>query len=347
MRLQILCYALLVTLGIAYVVLDGFDLGIGMLLPVLGRSPSEREELRAMMGPFWDGNEVWLVVLVGATFATFPRAYAGLLSGFYIPLLLVLFGLILRAVSFAFHSATDPHRWLWTAGLVVGSLVPAFVLGLVAGDVVSGVPLNRLGFIATPTFSVWTPLGAGAALLALAAFAGQGTSWAALGAQGELYDRVIKARAWANGLFAASVIVLVTIVAAVAPGQFRVVLSRPLGWMALAALLGGLLGARLSAQDSRDRAAFAWSSLSVASLPLLMAATIFPALLPSSTAAPSLTLFNASSSQLTLAIMLGVAILGIPVVIAYTAVIYRTFAFGSKRPAARDVSPPENVADTS
>jgi len=329
MLLQLIAFALLVFLFGGYAVLDGFDLGIGMLLPVLGHSAAERDELRGMMGPFWDGNEVWLIVAAGATFATFPRVYGAVLSGFYIPLMLVLFSLVLRAVSFGFHSRTDPLAWVWSAGMVVGSFVPAFALGLVVGDIVGGVGLDQNGFV---TGSQLGPLGVATGLLAVAAFASQGTSWAALFAEGELRTRVLAVRTWANALFAAAAILGATATAAVAPDRFRMVLSRPIGWLAVLLLAAGLLGAKLAMGQGRDRAAFLWSSAAVAALPLIVAVAIFPELLPAHTEAFSLTVANSANSQGTLSILLGIALIGMPIVIAYTALVYRTFAARSAAP---------------
>src|SRR5215475_4264402 len=145
MELTTVWFILIAVLWIGYFVLEGFDFGVGVLLPVLGRDESERRVLINTIGPVWDGNEVWVIVAGGATFAAFPDWYATLFSGFYLALLLILVALILRGVAFEYRGKRNDPAWRarWDLAIVIGSLVPAFLWGVAFGNIVRGVPINR------------------------------------------------------------------------------------------------------------------------------------------------------------------------------------------------------------
>jgi cytochrome d ubiquinol oxidase subunit II len=144
MQLPDLWFVAIALLWAGYFFLEGFDFGVGMLLPVLGRTEHERRALISTIGPVWDGNEVWLIVAVGATFASFPLWYAALFSGFYLPLLVILVALILRGVAFEYRGKIDGQRWRgnWDRAIFFGSLVPAALWGVMFGNVLRGVPIN-------------------------------------------------------------------------------------------------------------------------------------------------------------------------------------------------------------
>ena len=324
MFLQVAWFVIIVALASGYAVLAGFDLGVGILYPFLGRGAESRSALRRIVGPYWDGNEVWLIVLAGALFAAFPPVYGAVLSGFYGLVVLTLLAVVLRAASLGLSQGGGRWEWVWDAGLFLGSLAVPFLLGAIAGGLVSGVRL--LG--PAEALPGGPPLSAYSALtgaLAASAFAFQGASWAALKArEGGLAESAGRARTWATAVFAGLAVFSAAATLQAAPERARAVFSRPLGWLAVAALVLSLVGARAAAMSGRDRAAFAGSSLAVASLVATVAVSLFPALVPSATGAP-LTAYNASSSQLSLAVMLAIAAIGMPVVIGYTAMMYRLF----------------------
>src|SRR5690554_3885348 len=144
MDLPLLWFVLIAVLWAGYLVLEGFDFGVGMLLPILGRNDTERRVLINTIGPVWDGNEVWLLVAGGATFAAFPEWYASLFSGFYLPLLVILLALIVRGVAFEYRGKRDDARWRrrWDQALFWGSLIPAVLWGVAFANIVRGVPLD-------------------------------------------------------------------------------------------------------------------------------------------------------------------------------------------------------------
>src|SRR5512143_2144106 len=156
-----------------YLLLDGFDLGLGSLLPLLGRSERDRRVIVNAMGPFWDGNEVWLITAGGVTFAAFPRAYAIMFSGLYTPLMLLLFALILRGVAFEFRGKVDSAAWrsVWDACLVAGSFLPALLLGVAFANIFAGIPLDAQGLFLGNLFTLLNAYGLLGGLLFVAMFA--------------------------------------------------------------------------------------------------------------------------------------------------------------------------------
>ena len=140
--LSVLWFFLIFVLIAGYFVLDGFDLGIGVLSPFIAKNDEARAILRRAIGPVWDGNEVWLLTAGGALFAAFPNAYATTFSGFYLAVMLVLFGLIVRAVSFEFWAADKKWRSVWNACFFLGSLLPALLLGVAVGNIYAGIPME-------------------------------------------------------------------------------------------------------------------------------------------------------------------------------------------------------------
>src|SRR3712207_150420 len=154
-------FVLIAVLWIGYLVLEGFDFGVGMLLPALGRNDTERRVLINTIGPVWDGNEVWLIVAGGATFAAFPEWYATLFSGFYLPLLLILFGLIVRGVAFEYRSTRASVRWRagWDLAIIVGSFLPALLWGVAFANIVRGVPIDADKQFTGTLFTLLNPYG--------------------------------------------------------------------------------------------------------------------------------------------------------------------------------------------
>ena len=167
--LQTIWFLLWGVLWAVYFMLDGFDLGLGTLMPVLAKNDTDRRLIYRAMGPFWDGNEVWLITAGGVTFAAFPTTYAVMFSGLYSPLMLILFALILRGVSFAFRGEVDSPRWraLWDTCLVVGSFLPALLLGVAFANIFRGLPLDAGGIYRGSLFTLLNPYGLAGGVLFL------------------------------------------------------------------------------------------------------------------------------------------------------------------------------------
>ncbi|HYA02276.1 MAG TPA: cytochrome d ubiquinol oxidase subunit II, partial [Syntrophobacteria bacterium] len=169
-----------------YFMLDGFDLGLGSLMPVLARNDTDRRIIYNAMGPFWDGNEVWLISAGGVTFAAFPRAYALLFSSLYTALMLVLFALIFRAVAFEFRGKVDHPAWrkLWDSCLVFGSFLPALLLGVAFANIFRGIPFDAEGLYRGSLITLLNPYGLIGGVLFLCLFLVHGSIWLAIKAQG-------------------------------------------------------------------------------------------------------------------------------------------------------------------
>lgn len=321
MDLRAVWYVLIGVLLTGYAILDGFDLGVGVLYPFLARDERERRTLLAAIGPVWDGNEVWLLTAGGALFAAFPHVYATVFSGFYLAMMLVVFALIFRAVSLEFRR--DP-RWgrFWDGAFAVGSFVPALLFGVAVGNIARGVPLSPEMHYTGTFLTLLNPYALLIGLLGLAMFLVQGAAYTVLKTEGPLQAR---ARRWLRGslvAFGALFLLSTAASAAVRPVTF----TRPLAWAAWAASLGGILAAWALSGRHWDLGAFLGSSLAIAGLMGILGASNFPNLVPAlNHPAWSLTIYNASSSEKTLAAMLVLALVGMPFVIAYTAYIYWAF----------------------
>jgi cytochrome d ubiquinol oxidase subunit II len=304
-----------------YSVLDGLDLGVGVLFPLLAKNQDEKRSLVRSIGPVWDGNEVWLLTGGGGLFAAFPHAYATVFSGFYLALMLVLFSLILRAVSLEFWAHDAARRKLWEAAFVGGSFVPALLFGVAMGNVVVGVPLDAQMEFAGSFFTLLRPLPLVFGLLGLAAFLLQGTAWAALKTTGGLQERARRtARTMTVGT---GILYLLSFVSVwiYLPGALKKIpawIFAVLVWLSL----GLLLAATKKGKDGR---AFLLSSCAFLSLWGTVGAIHYPNLVRATDPALSLTITNASSSALTLKVMLIIALVGMPLVIGYTIYAYRVF----------------------
>ena len=335
MDLQWIWYVLIGVLFTGYAILDGFDLGIGVLYPFVGRSSNERAVLRSSIGPIWDGNEVWLITAGGALFAAFPIAYAFSFSGFYLAIMLVLFGLILRAVSLEFRHRDEKWATVWDLGFFVGSLLPALLFGVAVGNIVRGVPMAvvdpampgaGLDYAGT-FFELLNPYALLCGVLGLSMFVMQGAAWATLKSEGDLRARTAKVRSWAQVVFV--VLLVGTTVATwfVVEDHVTNNLSRVFGWVAIAALVAGLVIARLGMARGNDSGAFLGTSLSTLGLVGLWGAGAYPSMILERTGdvlSPGVTVED-SSSSLTLKVMLVIAVIFIPIVLAYIVYVYKTF----------------------
>ena len=320
--LQLAWFLLVGALFAGYAVLDGFDLGVGLLHPFQRDEAHRRRALHAI-GPFWDGNEVWLLTGAGALFAAFPPVYACVFSGFYLALMLVLLGLILRAVAIELRHQVDDDAWrrLWDVAFSFGSALPALFFGVALGNVVGGLELDARGNYTGGFFALLDPYSLLVGLTGLSMFATHGALWLALRTDGE---QQALARAWASK---GSVVWLVLFLAASAWSLAAYVRgSLPLAAAAAAVALAGIVAARVWSRAGADGRAFLASSVAILALLGATGASLFPYLVPASNdSALGLTIAGASSSEYALTAMLIVACLGMPVVVAYTAWVYRLF----------------------
>jgi cytochrome d ubiquinol oxidase subunit II len=327
-----------------YAATDGYDLGIGVLYPFLARNDEERAALRQSIGPVWDGNEVWLLVLGGALFGAFPLAYADAMSAFYLAVVLILLGLILRAVSIEYRShGSSLWALAFDAGFFVGSLVPALLFGVAVGNLLEGIGLRMAqgGPHATSSsiFSLLSPYTLLVGLTGLVMFLMVGASWAALKTSGDLRRRSAKARSALQ--IALVVFALLTTAATarndVAGQQLDNALGTPAGWIMLALLIGGVVYARRAMMGKNDWQAFVGSVVTIAGLVGVGAAGLYPALIRSDgNEGTAVTVTNAASGHTTQVLMLVVALVVLPVVIAYAVYVNRVFS-------GRVVSEPEET----
>ncbi len=191
MELTTVWFALIAVLWIGYFTLEGFDFGVGMLLPVVAKNDTERRVLYNTVGPVWDGNEVWVLVAGGATFAAFPEWYATLFSGFYLPLLLILLALIVRNLAFEYRAKKDDDTWRrnWDLSLIIGSFVPALLWGVAFANIVAGVPIDQDKEFTGNLFTLLNPFGLLGGVVTLLLFATHGAMFIALKTDGEIRHR--------------------------------------------------------------------------------------------------------------------------------------------------------------
>jgi cytochrome bd ubiquinol oxidase subunit II len=320
MELTTVWFALIAILWIGYFTLEGFDFGVGMLLPVLARGEKERRVMYNTIGPVWDGNEVWVLVAGGATFAAFPEWYATLFSGFYLPLLLILVALIIRNLAFEYRGKRDDDRWRarWDLAAIVGSWLPAVLWGVAFANIVAGVPIDADKEFTGSLLTLLNPLGLLGGLVTASLFATHGALFVALKTDGEIRYRA-RALAARLGIVAAvlAVVFLGWLQARTGSGASAVAFVA-----AALALVAGLAANRVGREGWAFIGTFATIALAVSGLFL----ALFPDVMPSTTdAAYSLTTTNAAATAYTLKIMTWVAVLFTPVVLGYQAWSYWVF----------------------
>lgn len=335
--LNTLWFALIAVLWIGYFVLEGFDFGVGILLPLVARDDVERRVVFNSIGPFWDGNEVWLIVAGGATFAAFPEWYASMFSAFYLPLLLILVALILRGVAFEFRGKREDERWrrLWDRALFWGSLVPAFLWGVAFSDVLHGIPLDSHHVFQGTVLDLLDPYALVGGLTTLALFTVHGAIFLCLRTRGEVKER---AETWGFRLSWAAALVLFaflawTFVNAVVSDN-RGVVPSAVPVTALAAAWAVPLLVPMRWYGTAFLATTAAIALTTATLFL----NLFPRVLVSSIDKRyDLDIFNAASTHQTLVVMSIVALLFTPIVLAYQGWTYWVFR---QRIGREDFQPP-------
>ncbi len=327
MDLNTLWFLLVGVLLIGYAILDGFDFGVG-ILHLFAREEQHRRLYMNAIGPVWDGNEVWLLTGGGALFAAFPVVYATVFSGFYLALILLLVALIFRAVAMEFRGKVDAPRWrrAWDWAFGLGSLLPALLLGVAFGNVLQGVPIDR-GAVYTGSFlGLLRPYPLLVGLLGLATFTMHGAIYLTMKTEGSLRQRLVRlaSRLWIIVLALYFVTTVATFL--VAPFLFAREAGSIVFWVLLLATLVSTMTIPASLTANRYGRAFAASCGAIGGMMGLSMLSLFPRLVPSSIDLEySLTAYNASSSPTTLLTMLIVALLGMPLVLGYTIVIYRVF----------------------
>jgi cytochrome d ubiquinol oxidase subunit II len=320
MELTTVWFGLIAVLWIGYFVLEGFDFGVGMLLPVLSRSETERRVLINTIGPVWDGNEVWVLVAGGATFAAFPEWYATLFSGFYLPLLLILVALIVRGLAFEYRAKRDDATWRarWDKAIFFGSLLPAFLWGVAFANIVRGVPIGADKEYAGSTLTLLNPYALLGGLTTLMLFLTHGALYVALKTDGEIRHRA-RELALNVGIVAAAVAVVFLAWTQVRGGTLA---SAVVFIAAAMVLVAGLFAALRGREGWAFTGTFVAIGLAVAGLFV----ALFPDVMPSTLdPAYSLTTTNASATDYTLKIMTWVAVLFTPIVLLYQGWTYWVF----------------------
>ncbi len=320
MELTTLWFIFIAGLWIGYFVLEGFDFGVGILLPVLGRNEPERRAMLRTIGPVWDGNEVWLIVAGGATFAAFPEWYATLFSGFYLPLFAILVALILRGIAIEYRNKRPDPAWRvrWDAAIAIGSFVPALLWGVAFANIVQGVPIDANKEFTGTVFTLLNPYGLLGGLTTLLLFVTHGAVFLALKSEGVIRERANRV-AWWVGLPAALAAVAFLAWSQAIRGDG---LSLAAAVLAATALVGGIVANR----RGREGWAFLGTAVAIVLTVVSLFAALFPDVMPSSTdPAFSLTTTNASSTAYTLTIMTVVAVIFAPLVMLYQGWSYWVF----------------------
>ncbi len=320
MELTTVWFALITILWMGYFALEGFDFGVGMLLPVLGKNDTERRVLINTIGPVWDGNEVWVLVAGGATFAAFPEWYATLFSGFYLPLLLILVALIVRGLAFEYRHKRPEASWKqrWDLAIIVGSFVPALLWGVAFANILRGVPIDADFEYVGGFFNLLNPYALLGGLMTLTLFLTHGAMFLCLKTDGDIRMRS-RALAFKLGLVAALVAVAFLVWTQVDTGTTA---SAVAFVVAALALVGGIVAIRLGREGWAFIGTFVAITVGVAGLFL----ALFPNVMPTSLAdGASLTTTNAAATAYTLKIMTIVAVFFTPIVLGYQAWTYWVF----------------------
>lgn len=325
MDLNILWFILIAVLFSGFFLLEGFDYGVGILLPFLGRDDSERRVIVNSIGPVWDGNEVWLLTAGGAIFAAFPHWYATMFSGFYLALVVMLIALILRGVAFEFRGKDKRPEWkrFWDGAIFFGSAVPALLWGVAFANLIAGVPIDARMNYTGNFFTLLSPYTLLAGLYGLVLMTLHGATFLCLKTEPEMADR---ARRVAFRLWLPAVALLF---AALWASYIYTDMYSKLGVdPGVIPIVGGctILACGWFIRNKHDGWAFLMTAITIVTTVLTIFLALFPRVMISSlNPAWSLTIYNASSSQYTLTVMTVIAIIFVPIVLAYQAWTYWVF----------------------
>jgi len=336
MALQTTWFVLVFVLLIGYAILDGLDFGVGVLYLTLKDERHRRAALQAI-GPVWDGNEVWLLTGGGALFAAFPAVYATVFSGFYLALFLLLVALIARAVAIEFRSKVDSLRWrrVWDFVFSLGSTLAAVLLGVALGNIQCGVPVSEAGEYTGTFLGLLNTYALSVGVVSMSAFSSQGAILLAHKSQGAMHE-ICAGFARRCCLMFILVYLGCFVMAFVGSGSTRYsfftlphigdAFGSPLPWVLAALVFVALAACMVAVMRNRFGIALIASSTAIGGMLALAGACLFPRLVPSSTdLAYSLTAFSSSSTQGTLTAMLIIALIGMPIVIAYTIYVHWVF----------------------
>jgi cytochrome d ubiquinol oxidase subunit II len=353
--LKIIWWLFVGVLLIGFAITDGFDLGVGTLLPFIGKSDDERRVVINSIGATWDGNQVWFITAGGAVFAAWPMVYATAFSGFYIALMLTLFALFFRPVGFDYRSKVNDPRWrrAWDWGLFVGGFVPALIFGVAFGNLLQGVPFSFDNDLrVTYSGSFWqllNPFALVAGIVSLSMLVMHGSIYLQIRTEGIIAQRARLATRLTGGVFLLSFIVAgiwvmtglggysITSIAPVnntltpldkvvgtASGAWLAnYQAHPILWLAPIAGIAGALAAMFLSRGGRPVSAFVASSLMLTGVILTAGIAMFPFVMPSSSDPnSSLTMWDAVSTHMTLQIMFWVVLIFLPIILAYTSWVY-------------------------
>jgi len=337
--METLWFYLVAVVVAVYVVLDGFDLGAGTLHLFVARNDSERRTVLQSIGPVWDGNEVWLLATGGALILAFPRLFASAFSGFYLPIMIMLWLLILRAIAIEFRSHLKSPIWrpIWDVVFSLSSLLLAVVLGVALGNVVRGVPLGGDGYFFTPlwtsfrTSSIelgvldWYTLTVG--VTSLLALTYHGATWVILKTEGQIRDRAKRAAALTWPLLLLFVVLVTVFTFSIQPQVPRQMNANPLSYAFPLAALGGIFASQRFTAKGRELPAFLGSAVFLVGMLLSVVFGLYPMVLPAAgDPAASLTIYNASGPAYSLRVALFWWVPGMILVTAYTSFVYRQMA---------------------
>jgi len=327
MVLQSIWFFLWGLLWALYFMTDGFDLGIGTLYPILGKTDEDKNTMINAIGPLWDGNEVWLLTAGGVTFAAFPLVYSVMFSSLYTALMLILFALIIRGVSFEFRNKVDHPGWkkVWDTCIFIGSIAPAILFGVAFANIFQGIPFDGEGLYQGTLLTLLNPYGLLGGVLFLLLFVQHGANWIIIRSEGDLHDRAVK---MSKGIWPVLLVVAVIFLVAswFATPLYQNYLTRPILFVVILVTVVALLCVRLFLNQENGFKAWFASGLTIVGATFFGVIGLFPNLFPSSINPDySLSAYNASSSPLTLKIMLVVVILFIPLVLVYQIWTYNLF----------------------
>jgi cytochrome d ubiquinol oxidase subunit II len=319
-----------------YVILDGFDIGVGMVNYFVGHTAKERETTLSTIGPVWDGNEVWLLAAGGTLYFAFPVLYAASFSGFYLPLIMVLWLLILRAIGLELRHQLDNPMWhsFWDFVFCLASILLAIFYGAALGNVIRGVPLNEAGYFFEPLWTNFRTTGSTGILdwftvlsgvVAMVALSVHGANYLAVKTEGELNARARKVAG--TGWYALVVVTILSLVAVLSlrDGLLDNYKNFPVAWLVPAAAVASLFAIKFFNSKGSDKAAFVGSSAYIASMLVGAAVALFPNVLPAIDPSNSLTIYNAAAGSYGLGVGLIWWSIGIVIAMGYFVFLFRTF----------------------